>query len=85
MPQNRSRKRDISLAARVRRSATKTASTRAISSSVGLVDESWLPGLSLLLREPLALILSSPEGWFAPRFQVGHEVESGVPNRKEVE
>ena len=30
--------------------------------SIGLVDESWLPGLSTPLRERLALILSSPEG-----------------------
>ena len=30
--------------------------------SVGLVDASWLPGLSTPLRERLALILSSPEG-----------------------
>ncbi len=30
--------------------------------SVGLVDESWLPGLSTPLRERLAHILSSPEG-----------------------
>ena len=30
--------------------------------SVGLADASWLPGLSTLLRERLALILSSPEG-----------------------
>ncbi len=30
--------------------------------SVGLVDESWLPGLSPVLRERLALILASPEG-----------------------
>ena len=30
--------------------------------SVGLVDESWLPGLSIPLRERLALILASPEG-----------------------
>ena len=32
----------------------------------------------------VSLILSSPEGCFAPRFQVGNEVESGFPNRKEV-
>ena len=30
--------------------------------SVGLVDASWLPGLSTLLRERLALIPSTPEG-----------------------